>query len=199
MTTSGLIGMFTLPFSETQYFHFNPDPNFAVVLATLSYPFLTSLILYSLFELSRNRFGVMSITGTIFISISTATVIIPNESLISTIPFYVINIIPIIMADVVLSISTKRISTYLIGALIGASFFMMQYPMIIYIYNEAFNKQIVWPSLISSVYFGAISTVYPLIVGPAIAMGILGTLVASKLVCRYNDVVTYYNHQERNS
>jgi hypothetical protein len=39
MTLDGLIGMFSLPFSNTQYFNFNPNPFLAAALATLGYPF----------------------------------------------------------------------------------------------------------------------------------------------------------------
>ena len=44
ISLDGLIGMFSLPFSNTQYFHFNPDASVAAVLATIAYPFLISLI-----------------------------------------------------------------------------------------------------------------------------------------------------------
>ena len=42
MTLDGLIGMFSLPFSKTQYFDFNPDPFLAAVLTTVGYPLLIS-------------------------------------------------------------------------------------------------------------------------------------------------------------
>lgn len=48
MTLEGLIGMFTLPFSKTQYFNFNPDPYLAVTLATLGYPLLINFICFTI-------------------------------------------------------------------------------------------------------------------------------------------------------
>src|SRR5919198_343753 len=170
LSLDGVVGMFSLPFSKTQYFDFNPDSSFAAVLATISYPFLLSLILISSFLLGKNKFGVISITGSIYLAVSAATVIIPNESLISTLPFYIINLIPIIAVDVFLAITKYRFlySISLSGAILGSIFFMVQYPLITHVYNEVVTKQaFVWPSLTSSIYFGMIGNVYPLIVVPA--------------------------------
>src|SRR5919197_1383523 len=126
LSLDGVVGMFSLPFSKTQYFDFNPDSSFAAVLATISYPFLLSLILISSFLLGKNKFGVISITDSIYLAVSASTVIIPNESLISTLPFYIINLIPIIAVDVFLAITKYRFlySISLSGAILGSIFFM---------------------------------------------------------------------------
>jgi hypothetical protein len=185
LSLDGVVGMFSLPFSKTQYFDFNPDSSFAAVLATISYPFLLSLILISSFLLGKNKFGVISITGSIYLAVSAATVIIPNESLISTLPFYIINLIPIIAVDVFLAITKYRFlySISLSGAILGSIFFMVQYPLITHVYNEVVTKQaFVWPSLTSSIYFGMIGNIYPLIVVPGIAMGIIGAITANRIV-----------------
>lgn len=185
LSTSGLIGMFTLPFSNTKYFDFNPEPSLAVSFATAGYPFLISFILFSSFELTRRKFGILSITGIAYLTINALTVIMPSESLLPTLPFYITNIIPIIAADVALSISTERFYyRYIAGALLGASFFMIHYPLITHTYNELLTKQPVWPSVTAPIYFGMIGYVYPLVVMPAVTMGILGVLVGHRLIQR---------------
>src|ERR671931_1440615 len=184
LATSGLIYMFSLPFSDTKYFNFNPDPTFAAIFSTLSFPFLISLILFSSFELTYRSFGTLAFTGAIFLTINTVTAIVPNGSLIPTIPFYIINIIPIIAADLILSIPFKRTTNYIVGALIGSSFFMIYYPLITHTYNEVFTRQPVWPSLTLAIYFGMIGYAYPLAVGPAIVMGVLGVMISSKIVSK---------------
>ncbi|HZA07136.1 MAG TPA: hypothetical protein VE619_05470, partial [Nitrososphaeraceae archaeon] len=108
ISLDGLIGMFSLPFSDTQYFHFNPDASIAAVLATVAYPFLISFILCLSFGLGTKRFGILSIIGGIYLMINIITVIIPNESLIPTLPFYLVNIIPIIIADTLLSVLDNK-------------------------------------------------------------------------------------------
>lgn len=193
MSSSGLIYMFSLPFSDTEYYNFNLEPTTAATIATVSFPFLISFILVSLFKLvgeignKKRKFGAISVTGSIFIIITIVTMMIPNKSLISTIPFYVLNIIPIIMADIFLSkLPLKRVFVYTSGGILGSSFFMLYYPMITHIYNEVLSNQPVWPSLTASVYFDMIIQIYPLLAVPAIGVGILGTIFSHRLINRKN-------------
>jgi hypothetical protein len=186
MTLDGLIGMFSLPFSNTQYFNFNPNPFLAAALATLGYPLLISFILCFSFHLGKGKFGVVSVMGASYLAIHAITTIVPNESLIPTLTFYIINLLPILASDVLLSSSANgRLSVYVSGLILGSSFLMMQYPLITYVYNEVFTKQaFVWPSLLSPSYFGMIGIIYPLVVGPAAAMGIVGAILAGKVIDR---------------
>jgi hypothetical protein len=192
MSSSGLIYMFSLPFSDTEYYNFNLEPTTAATISTVSFPFLISFILVSLFKLEemgnkKRKFGAISVTGSIFIIITIVTMMIPNKSLISTIPFYVLNIIPIIIADIFLSkLPLKRVFVYTSGGILGSSFFMLYYPMITHIYNEVFSNQPVWPSLTAPIYFGMIIQIYPLLAVPAIGVGILGTIFSSRLINRKN-------------
>ena len=192
MTVSGLIHMASLPFSETEHFNFNPDPTLAAIVATLAFPFIVSFILFSSFQLSvrsrrtKRMFGILSITGIVFIIINLTTAILPNEYLVPTIPFYVLNIIPIVAVDILLSkLSTPKtkIVNYIAGAVIGSVFFTLYYPLITHTYNEVLsNSQTVWPSLTSSIYFKMIDKIYPLIVIPAAVTGTLATIISSKII-----------------
>jgi hypothetical protein len=192
ITVSGLIHMASLPFSETEHFNFNPDPTLAAIVATLAFPFIVSFILFSSFQLSvrsrrtKRMFGILSITGIVFIIINLTTAILPNEYLVPTIPFYVLNIIPIVAVDILLSkLSTPKtkIVNYIVGAVIGSIFFTLYYPLITHTYNEVIsNSQTVWPSLTSSIYFKMIDKIYPLMVIPAAVTGILATIISSKII-----------------
>jgi hypothetical protein len=193
MSLSGLIYMFSLPFSDTEYYNFNLEPTTAATIATVSFPFLISFILVSLFKLTneignkKRNFGAISITGSIFIIIAIVTMMIPNKSLIPTIPFYVLNLIPIIIADIFLSrLPLKRMFIYTSGGILGSSFFMLYYPMITHIYNEVLSNQSVWPSLTAQIYFDMITQIYPLVVLPAVGVGILGTIISNRLINRKN-------------
>ena len=193
MSSSGLIYMFSLPFSDTEYYNFNLEPTTAAIIATLTFPFLISFILVSLLRLvveisnKKRKFGAISLTGSIFMIITIVTMIIPNKSLLSTIPFYVLNIIPIIIADIFLSkLPLKRVYIYTSGGILGSSFFMLYYPMITHIYNEVVTNQPLWPSLTAPIYFEMIFQIYPLLAVPAIGVGILGAIVSSRLINRKN-------------
>jgi hypothetical protein len=199
ITVSGIIHMASLPFSDTDFFKFNPNPILAGLIATLCFPFLVSFILFTSWEITK-KFGVLSATGMTFIFINLITTILPNENLVPAIPFYLINVIPIIAIDALLSLPSlgissssstisislsqtrKRIVSILAGAVLGLTFFMLYFPLITHTYNEvSTNPQPVWPSVTAAIYFEMIDEMYPILVISSIAAGILGVVVSSKL------------------
>ena len=220
LTISGLIHMATLPFSDTPFFNFNPDPIVAIVIATICFPFLIAIILLSSSRLCGNEsanlitghksvtswknnnkgipFGMLSVTGLAFIVVNILTSILPNEYLIPTLPFYILNILPILAADILLSkgslhnrnhnFSKQRenwMANYLAGAILGLAFFTLYFPLITHTYNEALpNPGPVWPSLTITIYFKMIDEVSVFIIAPAMIMGIFGVVVASRLLDR---------------
>ena len=203
ITVSGIIHMISLPFSDTDFFKFNPNPILAGLVATLCFPFLVSFILFTSWKITK-KFGVLSASGLIFIFINLVTTILPNENLVPTIPFYLLNIIPIIMIDVLLSLPALRTSSSIssissislsqtrkkivvvsAGIVLGLTFFMLYFPLITHTYNEvSINPQPVWPSVTASIYFGMIDEMYPLLVVSSMAVGILGVVVSSKVTAQ---------------
>jgi hypothetical protein len=194
ITVSGIIHMVSLPFSDTDYFKFNPNPLLAGLIATLCFPFLVSFILFTSWEITK-KFGMLSASGMVFIFINLVTTILPNENLVLMIPFYLLNVIPIILIDVLLSLpalgisspillsqTRKKIVKMLAGIVLGLTFFMLYFPLITHTYNEvSINPQPVWPSVTASIYFDMIDEMFPLLVVSSMAAGILGVVVSSKL------------------
>ena len=182
LAVSGVIDMFSLPFSETGYFDFNPHPVLGVAVATLAFPILMSVLACISSALSGRRFGVVTASGAAFIATSVLTSIVPNDALHITIPFYAANIIPFLAADALLSFSRSRISAYAAGAIVGIAFFTLYYPLITYAYYEMLDQKTVWPSLIAPTYFEMLVTIMPLVIAPAAAMGIIGAVASDSLV-----------------
>ena len=197
ITVSGIIHMVSLPFSDTEFFKFNPNPILAGLIATLCFPFLVSFVLFTSWKITK-KFGVLSATGMIFIFINLVTTILPNENLVPTIPFYLINVIPIVVIDALLSLPALRISSssssislsqtrkkivnVLAGTVLGLTFFMLYFPLITHTYNEvSINPQPVWPSVTALIYFEMIDEIYPLLVISSMAAGVLGVVISSKL------------------
>ena len=181
ITATGLLYMFSLPFSDTQSFDFNPDPTFAAIFATIGFPLLLSTILYLSYGLNY-RFGILSITGAAFLLISILTTMIPNEFLVPTISFYFLSIIPFVVADTILSFSKTKSLQYVAGGILGSCSFMVYYPFITYVYNEAFTHYVVFPSLIAPIYSELMISSYSLLVGPLIAAGILGVVLGRYII-----------------
>jgi hypothetical protein len=184
LAVSGMIDMFSLPFSHTGYFNFDPQPALAVAVATLAFPLLISVLMCTSSALAGRAFGAMTATAAAFMATSMLTSIVPNDALVSTLPFYAASIIPFVAADALLSFSRSKISQYAAGAIVGLTFFMLYYPLITYTYNKVLMNITVWPSLIAPTYFEMIGTVFPLVVAPAIIMGILGAMASNKIVAK---------------
>lgn len=184
LAASGVIDMFSLPFSETGYFDFNPHPVLGVAVATLAFPVLMSMLACISSALSGRHFGVVTAVGAAFIATSVLTSIVPNDALLPTIPFYAANIIPFLAADALLSFSRSKISAYAAGAIVGIAFFTLYYPLVTYTYYEVLDQKTVWPSLIAPTYFEMLGTAFPLVAVPASAMGAIGAVAGEKLVTK---------------
>ncbi|MDQ6723744.1 MAG: hypothetical protein M3Z01_05705, partial [Thermoproteota archaeon] len=101
MVATGMILMFTLPFSKGQYFDFNPEPFAAIFAAIIFIPFVMCLCLFSISSSSKIPFIFTSITAVIIIIQATAT-IISNSYFLGLFPFYILNILPAIFADIII-------------------------------------------------------------------------------------------------
>ena len=181
LSASGIISSLSLPFSSTDYFEFNPEPTIAFIIASLAYPFLISISLTLIFRLSQYQFGMLSILGGLFLLIYSSTAIVPNFAMLDTVQFYLLNLIPFVVSDILLKINRSKISLFFVGGLLGSVFYMVYYPYVMYTYNEILLGKLVSPSLIYFVYFELIQTVLIYTLIPAIVMGILGVVLSAKL------------------
>jgi hypothetical protein len=181
LSASGIISSLSLPFSSTDFFQFNPEPTIAFIIASLAYPFLISISLTLIFRLSNYQFGMLSILGGLFLLIYSSTAIIPNFAMFDTVQFYLLNLIPFVISDILLKINRSKLSRFFVGGLLGSIFYMVYYPYVMYTYNEMLLGKLVSPSLIYFVYFELIQTVLVYTMIPAIIMGILGVVISGKL------------------
>ncbi len=181
LSASGIISSLSLPFSSTDFFQFNPEPTFAFIVASLTYPFLISFSLFMVFRLSNCQFGLVSILGGLFLLIYSSTAIVPNFAILDTVQFYSLNLIPFVIADVFLRLNRSKLSLFFTGGLIGSVFYMVYYPYVMYTYNEILLGKLVSPSLIYFVYFELIQTVLFYTLIPSIVMGILAVTLSAKI------------------
>ncbi len=182
LSVSGLFYSFSLPFSDTDFFKFNPDPNFAVVFATMAFPFLISFSLILVSRISNFKFGILSITGILFIIINWSTSIVPNLTLDNTHQFYFLTIIPIVCADILIWFYQKNSKIiYFVGGLLGSIYYFVYFPLITHTFNEVISKQLVWASLTSKIYFSLLTDVYLITFIPAIISGIIAAILSTKI------------------
>ena len=181
LSGSGVISSLSLPFSNTDYFEFNPDPTIAVIVATIFFPFLISTSMVLVFRISNYRFGMISLLGLLFLAIYSSTAIIPNLAIFNSIQFYSLNLIPFLISDIILSYNRSKISFTFVGGLLGSIFYMVYYPYVMYTFNEVLLGKLVSPSLIYFVYFELIQDVLLFTLIPSILVGIFGSLFSAKI------------------
>lgn len=181
LAAAGMIDMLSLPFSNTVHFRFNPDPSLAAVLATIAFPFLSSVVLISGSLLSSRKFGYVTLLGTSFVTVVLLTSIMPDEKIRISIPFYMVNMIPIFASDVIMAVIKRKVAIYISGALLGISFFTLYFPLITNIYNELLTSAPVWPSATIETYFTDLSKFIPVVAVPSLLSGVIGSIVGIRL------------------
>jgi hypothetical protein len=184
ISAAGAIHMFSLPFSETAFFNFNPEPRAGAIVATLGFPVITAAIIVAASALYGRRFGVVTVLGAAFILVGTLTSILPNDALWSTIPFYISAIIPLTCTDAIMSRWNSRYSILVVGAIAGLTFIILYYPLITHTYEEAMDNRTVWASLTPLIYFDLLGTVFPLVAVPAASAGIAGAIIGHRMAQR---------------
>ena len=184
LSITGLFYSFSLPFSKTDYFDYNPNPIFAAGFASVAYPFLISVILVSSSLFAKNRFGVASIVGASYLGIMTFSAIIPNHVLEQTIPFYWTNLIPIVLGDYILSRAKNTKGVMVAGAIFGCAFYFLYYPLITYTYNKIMLDKLMWPSLTSQIYFEMTPIIAPFLIAVGGVVGAIATRFAQKITAR---------------
>lgn len=188
MVSSGFVYSYSLPFSKTDYFDFNPEIYFAATLATVALPFLNSSILIMTSKITNHKFGMLSGAGILLLVINAANSIIPNQFLFDTLPFYFLSIIPYVSADALIAFYKNKKSIIVAGAILGSIMYFVYYPLITHIYNEVVFDRIVSGSVTFFVYFEQLPIVFPIIIVPCLIMGILGAKFSYKI---FNLILPY--------
>jgi hypothetical protein len=149
MVGTGMILMFTLPFSKGQYFDFNPQPFAAIWTEIITIPFVMGLGLFLIASKTKLPFIYTSIT-TVVIIMQSATTILSNTYFSWLFPIYILNIIPSIIADVTILQYYKKHKNnmyliysnkiYIISSIMLSSFFItLFFPWTIDVFNGFFQ------------------------------------------------------------
>ena len=189
---------FSLPFSNGERFNFNPDPYLASIIATLFLPLFGSMIFF-IASKTISRFGAVTAIGGLVIIINLFANIIPTDGILfpSILWYFPLSFIPIIIADFLTNNFTfrkrnykeKSINKIVAAALLGAVFYVFNYPMIVWAYATPLNM----PLLINnqelplmSQLISNFSTTLPIMliisIPPGAIMGVIGYLIANNMV-----------------
>jgi uncharacterized membrane protein YciS (DUF1049 family) len=102
------IFMFSLPYSKGQYFDFNPDPLAALFIASIAIPFVSGMIFYSATKTLRDVHFRFTFITLAFMIIHSTDTIISNPHFVILYPLYLLNIIPALIADILISLRRNQ-------------------------------------------------------------------------------------------
>jgi hypothetical protein len=201
--------MFSLPFSNGEDFKFNPNPNVAALIATISLPFLSSIVFLTASKSIRWPGGATSVAVLIIGLNSFANVIPTVPSMISFLPWYlIIAIFPALIADLVLkflpmksNVSIKK-SEIIAGAIIGCVFYMFSYPMITWVFSIPLGMNYVGMEGIEAInnltsdFKNSFVSILALTMIPGALMGILGAFLASDKIYSSANLIHEESHSK---
>ncbi|MDN5845141.1 MAG: hypothetical protein L0H53_02570 [Candidatus Nitrosocosmicus sp.] len=200
---SGFIYFFSLPFSETQYYNYNPDPLVAFFVYSLGFPLLFSSFFLRILKNYPDFDEMILLVGSFYVVIMLLTQITSNPFLFVYSAYYMLNVIPFViiyllnkkqkrktfskMNALALPVSNSKDKTekymnakmYIFYALVLAiSSFTICFPLNTYILNEELYGYLVYQNLVSKVYNQLFGDYFIIIMGISIVGGLLGFSLA---------------------
>ena len=181
-------------------FNFNIDSNIAALLVTITIPIINSAIFFTS-SMTIGKFGAGTFVTSIVLVINTVTNIFPTENLlITSLWWYLpIGILPAMLADIIIyyyknhkiSIENKTLMLMLVGILIGSSFYLFNFPKIVWVYAIPLNMETLvnnssglsmselYPNFIATLSLTAIISIIP-----GAVMGMIGIFIAKSIISK---------------
>ena len=212
MILSGFIYFFSLPFSETQYYNYNPDPLIAFFVYSLGFPILLSCFFINILKNYPGFEEMVLLVGSFYVVIMLLTQIISNPFLVYYSWYYMLNIIPFVViyllnkAQIKNKRSTKRNTLvesdsseaagevkeytnkklYIFYALIlSISSLTICFPLNTYILNEELYGYLVYQNLVFKVFVQIFVDYFMIIIPLSVIGGLLGLWVESIIPSKY--------------
>ncbi|MBA2267766.1 MAG: hypothetical protein H0W19_05445 [Nitrosopumilus sp.] len=198
MILSGFIYFFSLPFSETQYYNYNPDPLIAFFVYSLGFPILLSCFFIRILKNYSEFDEMVLLVGSFYVIIMLLTQIISNSFLFEYSGYYLLNIIPFVVIYFLNKNQIKKgftkINTldppslsndkakkytnaklYIFYALIlSISSFTICFPLNTYILNEELYGYLLYQNLVPKVYVQLFGDYFVIIISLSMIGGLLG-------------------------
>lgn len=200
LVLSGFIYFFSLPFSETQFYNYNPDALVALLINCFGFPLLLSSFFISILKNYPDFTEMILIVGSIYVIIMLFTQIISNPFLFEYSWFYLLNVAPFVtiyflnkkqLRKTFTKINITPVSRsenlkykdkentnpkiYIIYALILATFsFTICFPLNTYVLNEELYGYLIYQNLVAKVYTQLVGDYFIIIMGMSIVGGLLG-------------------------
>jgi hypothetical protein len=189
---------FSLPFSNGDSFNFNLNPYLASIIATLFLPLFGSIIFFTASK-TMSRLGAVSAIGGLVIITNLFTNIFSTDGILfsSILWYFPLSFIPIIISDFLVNKSTFRKTNYeqksikkiVAAVVIGAGFYIFNYPMVVWAYAIPFempllenNQESPLMSQLISNFIATLPIILIILIPIGAIIGVIGYLIANKMI-----------------
>lgn len=204
MILSGLLYFFSLPFSETQSYNFNPPSNLAFFIYGLGFPILFSAYFLKILSKYPNFAIMVPLVAFFYVMITMFTQILSNPFLHELWGYYMLNLIPFGVFYMINKkfedrplynkknkkriqdngLATSMLSTVnLKMVILGIGFAILSYslcfPLNTYIYNEELYGYLIYQNLVLKVYLMVFSDNFMIILPISVVGGIIGYIIST--------------------
>jgi hypothetical protein len=179
--------MFALPLSNGQHFNFNLNPTHESIISVIALPTIGSIAFITASR-TIGRFGAASAVTALLLGMNSFANIVPSNQLMPFLPWYLMLIIPAILADLILNKSIiitrskktlkDETSVVISGAIIGSIFYILGYPMLPMTFAEPLSYTFHSMSDILINFVRTLPLVFVFTAVPGVAMGITGAIIS---------------------
>jgi hypothetical protein len=183
--------MFALPLSNGQHFNFNLNPIYESIIATIALPTIGSMVFVTASR-TIGRFGAATAVTALLLVMNSFANIIPSNHLMPFLPWYLMLIIPAVLADLILNKSTiitrskkmlkAETSVIISGAIIGSIFYIIGYPMLPITFAEPLSYTFHSMNDILVNFVRTLPLVLVFTAAPGVAMGTTGAIISVKKI-----------------
>ena len=205
---------FSLPFSNGDSFNFNLNPYLASIIATLVLPLFGSIIFFIASKTMSRLGAVSAIGGLVIITNFFSNIFSTDGILFSSILWYFpLSFIPLIISDFLVNNPTSRKTDYelksikkiVAAVVIGAGFYIFNYPMVVWAYAIPFempllenNQELPLMSQLISNFSATLPIMLIISIPLGAISGVIGYLIANKMI-RSKNTNKEDNHINDNS
>jgi hypothetical protein len=180
--------MFALPLSNGQHFNFNLNPIHEIIISIIALPMIGSMVFITAYR-TIGIFGAATAVTALLLVMNSFANIVPSSQLMPLLPWYLMLILPAVLADLILNNSIiitrskKKIlkaerPAIISGAIIGSIFYIIGYPMLPITFAEPLSYTFHSMNDISLNFVRTLPFVLTFTAVPGAAMGITGAIIS---------------------
>ena len=180
--------MFALPLSNGQHFNFNLNPIHEIIISIIALPMIGSMVFITASR-TIGIFGAATAVTALLLVMNSFANIIPSSQLMPLLPWYLMLILPAVLADLILNKSIiitrskKKIlkaerSVIISGAIIGSIFYIIGYPMLPMTFAEPLSYTF---HSMNDILVNFVRTL-PFVLVPGVAIGTTGAIISVKKI-----------------